>query len=273
MHCLFKLANPGKSRSDLLHTFALLSCVVLHLCSQLFGYWRQIWRLFPAGYIQRLCCGATGGCIVFDAGLDELCCGIWNGLICGWRIPSWTCIAKIGVVKGFNLTKLVGEVHVTVYGCFRTKLSSLFVFWVASIIGYAVSWVDETKQHMNKAITQQAVYLQHFDMEGFIFAILRASMRWFCTNLAGCTLSCYCHWCRCHYCSSWCCSPYDWHMHWASFLAATAGSVARPCWEGQLCNKKDPRAVSQTLPSSYITNEWTCSGWTQHFKEQEDVSP
>lgn len=67
------------------------------------------------------------------------------------------------------------------------------------------------------------------------------------TNLVGCMLSCYCHWCRCHYCSNWCCSPCDWHMHSANCLAATAGSEAHPCREGQVCNKEGHRTVNQNL--------------------------
>ena len=70
-------------------------------------------------------------------------------------------------------------------------------------------------------------------------------------------LSCYCHWCRCHYCSSWCYSLCDWHMHLANCLAATAGWEVHPCWEGQVCNKEDHRAVNQNLLFSY--NGWWAS--------------
>lgn len=73
-------------------------------------------------------------------------------------------------------------------------------------------------------------------------------------------LSCYCHWYRCHYCSSWCYSPCDWHMHLANCLAATAGWEVHPCWEGQVCNKEDHRAVNQNLLFSYKADEWAW-GW------------
>lgn len=127
----------------------LFSQVVLYLCCHLLWYWRQIGGLFPAGYIQRLCYWAARGCLILNAGLNELCGGIWNRLICGCWIPSWTCIAKVGVVECFNLIEFVGEIHISVYGCLRPKLSLLFVFWVVSIVGYAVGWVRETKQHMS----------------------------------------------------------------------------------------------------------------------------
>lgn len=124
-----------------------------------------------------------------------------------------------------------------------------------------------TKQHMNTARPQ---ITKSFSAAGccliFFIRRLRGSCRswtmtWTrsCTNLVGCMLSCYCHWCRCRYCSSWCCSPCDWHTRLASCLAATAGLEAHPCWEGQVCNKEDHRAVSQK-PAVLIFRWWMSAG-------------
>lgn len=97
-----------------------------------------------------------------------------------------------------------------------------------------------------------------------------------CTNLVGCMLSCYCHWCRCRYCSSWCCSPCDWHTRLASCLAATAGLEAHPCWEGQVCNEEDHRAVSQK-PAVLIFRWWMsradARGWGVRRLKRGDSSP
>lgn len=264
---------------NLLHTVTVvLSCAVLHQSCHLLGYRRQVGGLFPAGYIQRLSCTAATGCLVFNVGLNELCGGIWYGLIRAWRISSRARIAEVGVAECFNLSELVGEVDVAVYGGLRTKLSSLFVFWMVSIVCYAVSWGGETKQHMNKAIKWGAVNLQAMLRGVGVLSVTQAVFQmllyelWgvlffgFSTNLVGCMLSCCCHWCRCHYCSSWCCSLYDWHMHLASCLAATAGLEARPCWEGQVCNKEDHSTINPRLLTFFIRKKWAESmQWMQRW--------